>query len=190
MSNFFTDNKKTSARYECKYFTIYEPTQEQEDYLKGIFTNKIGLSEESEVEVGYDLISYAINELTNLGDDLKTLSKEEFADVLENGNENIQILMRELKNLFGFITKKVMWELEDNMETTLRAIELYNIALTKTNVERKMVKFFNKMGIDVGEGEVMELVQDTEKLNELLKQKPKTPIKPTKPKRKVTKKKK
>lgn len=189
MSNFFRDNVKTGNRYECKHFTIFEPTIEQEEYLKSYISSQTEVKEgEQEVEFGYELISYVLVNMTDLADDFVDVTKEEFAILLENGNSIVQLLMREISSLFKDISDKVVYELQDNLDNTLRAVKLYELVLTKGMVVKEIVKFFGKAGIKIEEEKALEVMNDPNKLNELLQQ-ANSNSKVIKPRRKNNKKK-
>lgn len=172
---FFTEHIKQETRFKCKYFTFMNPTVEQETYIRDIMQNSMKSTDETEgVDIegtfDYDLIKWIILELTNVGEEIKDKTAEEFNILIDKGDTVIEELMYQVEILLSEIGTKITREQSRMIDTVEKYIELLDVGNKVDNVKTKIVKVFQKKGINLSSEECLALLSDPQKLTEALEE--------------------
>lgn len=171
---FFDEHIKKRERFICKYFTIYNPTIEQEKQLIDVMESSMKNVEDEngdvKVEGNFDfsLIKWIITELTNVEVDFSLISDEEFARKIENGDEVVEELMYQIKQLLTYYGNKIVREQENLLDTIEQSIDLFTVGVKLDSTKDKIGKLFKKKGIDLPTDECLKLLSDPEGLRKAL----------------------
>lgn len=142
MSKLLKKHQKKEFLYESKDFKLYAPTDFQREELIGMVIEKSKFENEELVsEFGLKSIRYILRELTNIGSEIDEISDKEMESLLDNGDREIQLLMREIEKLLGEISEDVLYMTAKGMKfmnDTLNAID------TNGDME-KLKKKWNKL---------------------------------------------
>ena len=172
---FFNEHLKEEVRFKCKYFTFMNPTVEQETYIRDIMQNSMkttDVSEDIDIEgtFDYDLIKWIIKELSNVGEGVDDLSAEDFNTLIDKGDTVVEELMYQVEILLSEIGTKITREQSRMIDTVEKYIELLDVGNKVDNVKTKIVKVFQKKGINLSSEECLALLSDPQKLTEALEE--------------------
>ena len=189
---FFNEHLKEEVRFKCNHFTFMNPTVEQEAYIRDIMQNSMRTTDGSEdIDIegtfDYDLIKWIIKELSNVGDGIDELSAEDFNTLIDRGDTTVEELMYQVEILLSEIGTKITREQSRMIDTVEKYIELLDVGNKVDNVKTKIVKVFQKKGINLSSEECLALLSDPQKLTEALEEadrKNKTKPSPTRTRKK------
>lgn len=172
---FFTEHIKQETRFKCKYFTFMNPTDEQEAYIRDIMQNSMKTTDETEdIDIegtfDYDLIKWIILELSNVGEEIKDKTAEDFNTLIDKGDTVVEELMYQVEILLSEIGTKITREQSRMIDTVEKYIELLDVGNKVDNVKTKIVKVFQKKGINLSSEECLALLSDPQKLTEALEE--------------------
>lgn len=171
MSELLKQHQKKEKRYFSKSFSLYEPTEYQRNELVSIVTENSKIENEKLTgEVGLKSIRYIIRELTNIGSEIDDISDSELESLLDNGDRELQLLMREIEGLLHEVAEDVLYQ-------TTRNIKLMNDMLntldTNGDVEKlskKWDKFNKKYKLNVSWEDLIKNSNQREELENKLKE--------------------
>ena len=191
--SFLKQHLRKKERYVCKYFTVYNPNKTQEKELRDMMEGSMKPVEDNngEVEVvgtfSVPIIKWIITELTNIEEDFSEISDEEFVQMIEDGDEIVEELMHQIKQLLTYYGNKIVREQETLIETIEQTIDLFTVGTKLDSTKDKISKLFKKKGVDLPADECLKLLGKPEELKKVLEEAEKNKKKKTT--RKTTKKK-
>ena len=190
--SFLKQHIKKRERYTCKYFTVFNPTKKQEEELKEMMETSMKTEEDENGEIKVvgtftvPIIKWIITELTNIEDDFSEISDEEFADLIEQGDEVVEDLMYQVEDILKYIGNKIIREQQNLLEMVEQSIDLFALGGQLDNSKNKVANLFKKKGIDLPPEECLKLLGNPEELKKVLDEAEKKKKKTT---RRTTKKK-
>ena len=132
------ENQKKEVRYDGKIFKLYEPDDEQRESLSEIIIdNSKIVGDELQGVYNLNVIRFVLREISNLGVEVDEYNDEELEKLLENGNRDVELLIRSVVELLEEIS-------EDIMYSTVKNIKMMNDMLNVINVDGDMTKLKNK----------------------------------------------
>lgn len=170
---FFSDNQKTGVRFKNSDFTFYEPTIEQIETIEEIIKEQINVDDSLNAsgEISSKVIRYIIKELTSIGDEIDEFTDEELVEHINNGNEKVVILMREVERFINMMVEEIQHKQYRIIDMASKMINIMTLNDDTDAIKGKMEKLFKKKGIDLSleefnkvlEGEKIELKETSSK---------------------------
>lgn len=163
---------KKEIRYSSKDFTIYEPYEfQREELMKIVMDNSKIEGDNLTAEYGIDMIRYILKEITNIGEEVNELTNEELEKLLDNGDRELELLMREITILLEEIS-------EDSIYILSKQIKMMNDLITTldnngdiSKLEKKFNKFAKKYKLKMTWEDLMNNSEEQQRLlQELNKQ--------------------
>ena len=173
---FFSEHIRKRERFICKYFTIYNPSKIQEKELIDMMESSMKQVEDENGELqvqgnfSYSLIKWIITELTNIEEDFSEISDEEFVQMIEEGDEIVEELMHQIKQLLTYYGNKIVREQETLIETIEQTIDLFTVGAKLDSTKDKISKLFKKKGVDLPADECLKLLGKPEELKKVLEE--------------------
>lgn len=171
MSELLKKHQKKEFRYESKDFKLYELTDYQRNELESMVAESSKIENEKLTgEVSLKSIRYIIRELTNVGSEIDGISDSELESLLDNGDRELQLLMREIEILLHEVA-------EDVLHQTARNIKLMNDMLNTLDTDgdieklsKKWNKFNKKYKLNVSWEDLISNSNQREELEDKLKE--------------------
>lgn len=144
------NNQKTNIRYQDKDIVLYEPTKEQEAYIKNEISENMNLnSQEEKLVVSVNLIKYILTECTSLKDDVENIELEELSNLIDNGNNKIKKLMREIGGLFDEYIEDLTYESSQKLKQINSILNALNSKGDLNTTYKKLEKVLKKYKINI-----------------------------------------
>ena len=145
MSNIFDDNQKQEIRYTNSKQTLvlYNPNEQQKEELKQM------VSEIEDNMIPMNLIRYIFREMVKDGNIVDEFSDEELQDKINNCNRDMELLIRELKDIVLEIQEDILYEATEGIKTINAFLNIANGKYQQEIMEQKINKFFKKHKIQM-----------------------------------------
>lgn len=172
MSKLLKQHQKKNERYKSKSFILYEPTDYQREELINmhIENSKIENNDELVAEFGLKSIRYIIRELTNIGSEVDEISDKELEVLLDNGDREIQLLMREIEVLLHEIAEDVLYQTTRGMRFMGDMLNTLDVDGDTEKLKKKWDKFNKKYKINVSWDDLINNASKREELENKLKE--------------------
>lgn len=189
--SFLKQHIRKRERYVSKYFTVYNPTKSQEIVLKEMMESSMVTKEDENGEIqvvgtfSVPIIKWIITELTNIEEDFSEITDNEFAELIDQGDEVVEDLMYQVEEILKYIGHKIIREQQNLLEMVEQSIDLFALGGQLDNSKNKVANLFKKKGIDLPPEECLKLLGNPEELKKVLdevEKKKKTTRKTTKKK--------
>lgn len=129
---------KKEIRYSSKDFILYEPTDfQREELTKIVMDNSKIEGDNLTAEYGIDIIRYILKEITNIGEEVNELTNEELEKKLDNGDRELELLIREITTLLEEIS-------EDSVYILSKQVKMMNDLLNSLDTNGDINKLKNK----------------------------------------------
>ena len=150
MSELLRKHQKKEVRYESKDFKMYELTNYQREELANIVTENSKIQDDELLgEFGLKSIRYIIRELTNVGNEIDELTDKELESLLDNGDRELQLLMREIELLLHEIAEDIVCQTTRNMRYMNDFINTIDVNGDSEKLKKKWNKFNKKYKLNV-----------------------------------------
>lgn len=171
MSELLKKHQKREFRYESKDFKLYEPTPYQRDELASIIIENSKIEDDELVaELGLKSIRYSIRELTNVGNEIDELTDKELESLLDNGDRELQLLMREIELLLHEIAEDVLCQTTRSMRYMNDFINTMDVNGDSEKLKKKWNKFNKKYKLNVSWEDLINNAEKREELENKLKE--------------------
>ena len=171
MSELLRKHQKKEVRYESKDFKLYEPTDHQREELANIVAENSKIENDELVgELGLKSIRYVIRELTNIGSEIDELTDKELESLLDNGDRELQLLMREIEVLLHEIAEDVLCQTTRSMRYMNDFINTMDANGDSEKLKKKWNKFNKKYKLNVSWEDLINNAEKREKLENKLKE--------------------
>ena len=171
MSELLKKHQKREFRYESKDFKLYEPTPYQRDELASIITENSKIeNDELVAELGLKSIRYSIRELTNVGNEIDELLDKELETLLDNGDRELQLLMREIELLLHEVTEDVIYQTTRNIKFMNDIINALDTNGDVDKLRKKWDKFNKKYKMNISWEDLINNANKREELENKLKE--------------------
>lgn len=171
MSKLLKKHQKKEFRYEGKDFKLYELADIQREELAKMLSEGSKIENNELVgEFGLKTIRYIIKELTNIGEEINEYSDIELESLLDNGDRELQLLIREIESLLHEVAEDVLYQ-------TTKSIKLMNDLLNTLDVDnnaeklsKKWDKFNKKYKMNISWEELVHNANKREELENKIKE--------------------
>ena len=170
MSELLRKHQKKEVRYESKSFIMYELTNYQREELANIVTENSKIQDDELVgEFGLKSIRYIIRELTNVGSSIDEISDEELESLLDNGDRELQLLMREIEVLLHEVAEDVLYQTSRNIKFMNDIINALDTNGDVDKLRKKWNKFNKKYKMNISWEDLINNANKREELENKLK---------------------
>lgn len=170
MSELLKKHQKKEFRYESKSFIMYELTNYQREELANIVTENSKIQDDELVgEFGLKSIRYIIRELTNVGSSIDEISDEELESLLDNGDRELQLLMREIEVLLHEVAEDVLYQTSRNIKFMNDIINALDTNGDVDKLRKKWNKFNKKYKMNISWEDLINNANKREELENKLK---------------------
>ncbi len=150
MGELLKKHQKKEFRYESKAFKLYEVTNQQKEELMDIVTENSKIeNDELVLELGLKPIRYVIRELTNIGSEVDELSDKELEGLLDNGDREVQLLIREIELLLHEVAEDVLYQTTRNIRFINDIINTIDVNGDTEKLKKKWDKFNKKYKLNI-----------------------------------------
>lgn len=161
-------HQKKEIRYESKDFRLYNPSEIQRQELSKIVMDNSKIEGDNlTAEYGLNMIRFIFKELTNIGEEVNELSDKELESLLDNGDRELELLIREVTLLIEEIS-------EDSIYIITKQIKMINSLLSSLDTNGDMEKLKNKFNKFAKKYKLKmtweDIVSNSEKQSELLQE--------------------
>lgn len=161
-------HQKKEIRYESKDFRLYNPSEIQKQELTKIVMDNSKIEGDNlTAEYGLNMIRFIFKELTNIGEEVNELSDSELELLLDNGDRELELLIREVTLLIEEVS-------EDSIYVITKQIKMINSLLSSLDANGDMEKLKNKFNKFSKKYKLKvtweDLMSNTEKQRELLQE--------------------
>lgn len=173
MANLFEQNKKNQLRFVAEGIKFYEPSDIDKEEIKQILKENMVKNEDGSQETHVDstCIRAIFNNLIEGGEFINDLTDKEIIEAEKQGNRNITLLMRSIRELIQELSEDVLYDCiaeMNNLKTLLLATEL-NIKTQQVKTQGD--KFLKENNIHTTIDKLIEETKSGKDIEELLKQK-------------------
>jgi hypothetical protein len=171
MSELLKKHQKKEIRHESKDFKLYEPTDYQREELMNIITENSKIENDKLVaELGLKSIRYTIKELTNIGSSIDELTDKELESLLDNGDRELQLLMREIELLLNEVAEDVIYQTTRNIKFMTDIINALDTNGDVDKLRNKWDKFNKKYKMNISWEDLINNANKREELENKLKE--------------------
>lgn len=171
MSELLKKHQKREFRYESKDFKMYEPTDYQRNELMNIITENSKIEDDELVaELGLKAIRYAVKELTNIGSEIDEIEDRELESLLDNGDRELQLLMREVELLLHEVAEDVLCQTTRSMRYMNDFINTMDVNGDSEKLKKKWDKFNKKYKMNISWEDLINNANKREELENKLKE--------------------
>ncbi|WP_133014897.1 hypothetical protein [Clostridium cuniculi] len=171
MSELLKKHQKKEIRHESKDFKLYEPTDYQKEELMNIITENSKIeNDELVAELGLKSIRYTIKELTNVGSSIDELIDKELESLLDNGDRELQLLMREIELLLNEVAEDVIYQTTRNIKVMNDIINALDANGDVDKLRKKWDKFNKKYKMNISWQDLINNANKREELENKLKE--------------------
>lgn len=171
MSELLRKHQKKEVRYESKDFKMYELTNYQREELANIVTENSKIQDDELVaELGLKAIRYVIRELTNIGSEIDEISDKELEALLDNGDRELQLLMREVELLLHEVAEDILYQTTRSMRYMNDFINTMDTNCDSEKLKKKWNKFNKKYKLNVSWEDLINNANKREELENKLKE--------------------
>ena len=170
MSELLKKHQKREFRFEGKELKLFEPSDFQRNEL-GVMVAEGSKIEGDELkgELGLKAIRYIIGELTNIGD-VGHLADEELESLLDNGDRELQLLMREIEVLLHEVAEDLVYQTTRSMKLFNDMINTMDVNGDAAKLEKKWNRFAKKYKLNMTWQELAENASKREELENKLRE--------------------
>lgn len=171
MSELLRKHQKKEVRYESKDFKLYEPTDHQREELANIVAENSKIENDELVgELGLKSIRYVIRELTNIGSEIDEILDKELESLLDNGDRELQFLMREVELLLHEVAEDILCQTTRSMRYMNDIINTMDVNGDSEKLKKKWDKFNKKYKLNISWDELINNANKREELENKLKE--------------------
>lgn len=171
MSNLLKQHQKKEFRFIGKSLKLYEPTNYQREELSNIITENSKIENYELVgELGLNSIRYIIRELTNIGNEIDEIEDRELESLLDNGDRELQLLMREIETLLHEISEDVLYQTTRNIRVVNDMLNALDTNGDTEKLRKKWDKFNKKYKLNMSWDDLISNANKREKLENKLKE--------------------
>lgn len=172
MSELLKKHQKKEFRYESKDFKLYEPTDYQREELANMYIENSKIENDDELvgEFGLKSIRYIIKELTNIGSQVDEISDKELESLLDNGDRELQLLMREVELLLHEVAEDILCQTTRSMRYMNDFINTMDANGDSEKLKKKWNKFNKKYKLNVSWEDLINNAEKREELENKLKE--------------------
>lgn len=171
MSNLLKQHQKKEFRHESKDFRLFEPTDYQREELASIIVENSKIENDKLVaELGLKAIRYVVRELTNIGNQVDEIEDKELESLLDNGDRELQLLMREVEVLLHEVAEDVLCQTTRSMRYMNDIINTMDSNGDAEKLKKKWDKFNKKYKLNMSWDDLVSNASKREELENKLKE--------------------
>ncbi|WP_297993945.1 hypothetical protein [uncultured Clostridium sp.] len=171
MSELLKKHQRKEFRYESNEFKLYEPTNlQKEELMDMVMENSKIKNDELVLELGLKPIRYVIRELTNIGSEIDEITDENLESLLDNGDREIQLLIREIEILLHEVAEDVLYQTTRNLRCMNDIINTMDVNGDTEKLKKKWEKFNKKYKLNIPWKELINNASKRKELENKLKE--------------------
>lgn len=166
---------KKQNRAICGKYIINYLSDEQYLELKQMFINVSTMDSELGISgnITEDMIRYMFKNITNVGEEIDSISSEEMFELIKNGSYDFKRVIKEFKDIIIEIAEEIQDEQYNSINILNSYANVLNASTEMETVKKKMDKMLKKQGLDVTFEELLNATQNPQEFEKMLSEKPK-----------------
>ena len=164
-------NQKTDIRFKKGELIIYELTDMQREDLTNMIkeSNTIQVTENgAKGEVGVQITKHILRTYTSLGAEIDDYTDAELGVLLDEGKRPVKLFMKAIKEMVEEIVEDILDEYYQNVKDNNQLMTAVEKEVDANKMIERMLKIFKKQGVNLTKEELIENVNNPEKLNEII----------------------
>lgn len=151
MANFLKDNQKENVRYKGNGIILYEPNNEQRKILLDLIEKNSKMEDNLDIEVNLNIdhIRYIFRELTDIGEDIDSMTDGEIINCIENGNKEVVFLYREVEKLVGELLENIQYNVEQQIKNVNLMLKALKLSKSQENIKNEINKIMKQKGYNM-----------------------------------------
>ena len=151
MANFLKDNQKENVRYKGNGIILYEPNNEQRKILLDLIERNSKMEDNLDIEanLNIDHIRYIFRELTDIGEDIDSMTDGEIINCIENGNKEVISLYREVEKLVGELLENIQYNVEQQIKNVNLMLKALKLSKSQENFKNEINKIMKQKGYNM-----------------------------------------
>lgn len=151
MANFLKDNQKENVRYKGNGIILYEPNNEQRRVLLDLIERNSKIEDNLDIEtnLNIDHIRYIFRELTDIGEDMDSMTDGEIINCIENGNKEVVSLYREVEKLVGELLENIQYNVEQQIKNVNLMLKALKLSKSQENFKNEINKIMKQKGYNM-----------------------------------------
>lgn len=151
MANFLKDNQKENVRYKGNGIILYEPNNEQRKILLDLIERNSKMEDNLDIEanLNIDHIRYIFRELTDIGEDIDSMTDGEIINCIENGNKEVVSLYREVEELVGELLENIQYNVEQQIKNVNLMLKALKLSKSQENFKNEINKIMKQKGYNM-----------------------------------------
>lgn len=165
--NILEKNQKTDKRFQRGDFILYEPNEQQIIEIKNLLEKQNIKAEGDSIkgETDISFLRFIIRELTSIGHTIDEYNDIELEQKIDNGNRDLQLLVREIEILINEIVEDMAYFAEKQLSLYSQILNVMSRSKAEQEIEDKFNKLMKKNKIDTNFREFLEHQDDPDFLN-------------------------
>ena len=145
------NNQKKETRFEKGDFIIYEPNEYQkEEIMQMLEKQQIKIEDKKIVgEVDLKFVRYILRELTSIKNEVDEYDDKELGVILENGNRDMTLFVREVKRLINEMIEDLVYIQEEEAQIILKMLNIFSTGTTNVEIEKKFNNLMKRNKINL-----------------------------------------
>ena len=164
-------NQKQEIRFKKGDFVIYELNDVQREDLTNMIkeSNTIQVTEtEVKGDIGSQITKHILRTYTSLGAEIDDYTDAELGVLLDEGNRTVKLFMKAIKEMVEEIVEDILDEYYQNVKDNNQLMTAMGKEIDANKMIERMLKIFKKQGVNLTKEELIENINNPEKLNEII----------------------
>ena len=165
------NNQKKETRFEKGDFIIYEPNEYQKEEIMQMLENQQIKIEDKKIvgEVDLKFVRHILRELTSIKNEVDEYDDKELGVLLENGNRDMILFVREVKRLINEMIEDLVYIQEEEAQIILKMLNIFSTGTTNVEIEKKFNNLMKRNKINLT-FEQMITDKNSEELGDMIKE--------------------
>ena len=165
------NNQKKEVRFEKGDFVIYEPNEYQKEEIMQMLENQQIKIEDKKIvgEVDLKFVRHILRELTSIKNEVDEYDDKELGVLLENGNRDMILFVREVKRLINEMIEDLVYIQEEEAQIILKMLNIFSTGTTNVEIEKKFNNLMKRNKINLT-FEQMITDKNSEELGNIIKE--------------------
>lgn len=165
------NNQKKDIRFSKDEFKIYEPNEIQKEEIMSLLEEQDIKIDEDVVVGNFNLkfIRYILRECTSISNEVDEYEDAELEVLLDNGNRDLQLFIREIEVLISELTEDLLYVKEKEIGIIIKMLDILNSNMDKIELEKKFNRFMKRNKINLTLEQMIENKDNPEELQKLIK---------------------
>lgn len=137
---------RQNIRFKKDDLILYNPNEEQLIQLENVLKNNIEMDENLNAKgtLSEDVIRYIFRDLTSVGSEIDEITSDELSDILDNGDNDLVLLLREIKILINEVVSTIQFNQYEEIEFTHKLVNIMAMNSDTETIKKKFDKLMKK----------------------------------------------